>query len=104
MTEKQLKARKVINRINLLLAQANVILVSQTPYRNGFMSRQWKYRLTLNGIEFYNDTPYLGYTDGVWTSPRWRGRKNPNEGWTGEAFELVVETLANGLGGEYVFN
>ena len=27
-------------------------------------------------VAFYNI-----YTDGKWTSPRWRGKKNPNEGW-----------------------
>lgn len=104
MTEKQLKTRAVIDKINLLLAQMNVLLASTTPYRTGEMSRNWKYRTSDKGIEFYNDMWYLGYTDGVWTSPRWKGRKNPHEGWVDESTLFVIEFLAKGLGGVYVLN
>jgi hypothetical protein len=31
--------------------------------------------------------PYMPYTDRPWLSPKWGGKKNPNENW----FEMAVE-------------
>ena len=29
--------------------------------------------------------PYMPYTNEIWISPRWKGKKNPNEGWWQDA-------------------
>lgn len=34
--------------------------------------------------------PYMPYTNEPWISPKWNGKKNPNEGW----FDRVAEDLA----------
>lgn len=44
--------------------------------------------------------PYMPYTTKPWISPRWHGKKNPNEGWWQYAGESVAETIAEKLGGE----
>ena len=44
--------------------------------------------------------PYMVYTNEPWTSPRWHGKKNPNEGWWERAVELFTRTLAAKLKGE----
>ena len=31
------------DKLNLLVAQINIILRAQTPYRTGYMASQWKY-------------------------------------------------------------
>lgn len=37
--------------------------------------------------------PYVPYTIEAWISPRWKGKKNPNEGW----FEQATESIATAL-------
>lgn len=62
-------------------------------------------------IEFLDDTtcrvwvdkdiaPYVVYTDEPWTSPRWHGKKNPNEGWWDRAVEVFVSKIAQYLHGD----
>lgn len=36
--------------------------------------------------------PYMPFTDRPWLSPKWKGKKNPNEGW----FERAVEEALRG--------
>ena len=44
--------------------------------------------------------PYMPFTTRPWISPRWKGRKNPNEGWWQAAGELIVESIAQEVQGE----
>jgi hypothetical protein len=44
--------------------------------------------------------PYMPYTTLPWASPKWHGRKNPNEGWWDAAVELILEELAKELKGD----
>lgn len=37
--------------------------------------------------------PYMPYTNEPWTSPKWNGKTNPNEGW----WEVWCETFMNRL-------
>ena len=58
---------------------------------------------SLNECVIYVDesiAPYMPYTTRPWVSPRWRGKKNPNEGWWQAAGELLVELIAQELQGE----
>ena len=56
-----------------------------------------------NVCEIYVDesiAPYMPYTTRPWLSPRWHGKKNPNEGWWQAAGELIAEFIAKEVGAE----
>lgn len=38
--------------------------------------------------------PYVPYTNEKWISPKWKGHKNPNEGWFGRSTYIVAKSLA----------
>lgn len=44
--------------------------------------------------------PYMPFTNEVWKSPKWNGKKNPNQGWWNNAMEMVIAFIAKRLGGE----
>lgn len=44
--------------------------------------------------------PYMPFTNEPWVSPKWNGKKNPNEGWWQKAGDLVVEYIARQVEGE----
>ena len=46
--------------------------------------------------------PYAVYTNEPWLSPRWGGKKNPNEGWVEGGVELIAMYLAQSLGGRVI--
>ena len=43
--------------------------------------------------------PYAVYTNEPWVSPRWHGKKNPNEGWVEGGVELIAMYISQQLGG-----
>ena len=43
--------------------------------------------------------PYMPFTNEPWISPKWRGAKNPNEGWFPRAVLAYANALAAALGG-----
>ena len=43
--------------------------------------------------------PYAVYTNEPWLSPRWHGKKNPNEGWVKGGVEIVAMHISQQLGG-----
>ena len=43
--------------------------------------------------------PYTPFTNEVWISPRWKGKKNPNENWWNDAIEDIIIYIAKNLGG-----
>ncbi len=56
-----------------------------------------------NTCEIYVDdaiAPYVPYTNEEWISPRWNGKKNPNQGWIDNAFENILNTIASENNGE----
>lgn len=50
-----------------------------------------------------NIAPYVVYTDKPWISPKWGGKKNPNEGWWERFLEELMRRLAQKLNGELTF-
>ena len=44
--------------------------------------------------------PYVPYTNEPWISPRWHGKKNPNEGWWQRHVQRFAQNLAHELGGK----
>lgn len=49
-----------------------------------------------------NIAPYVPYTNEKWVSPKWKGHKNPNEGWFDRAVKQVAEHIAKYWDGEIV--
>lgn len=44
--------------------------------------------------------PYMPYTNEEWLSPRWHGKKNPNEKWFDKACEYIIDKVMQELNGE----
>ena len=44
--------------------------------------------------------PYMPFTNEPWISPKWNGKKNPNEAWWEDATKIVVEFLEREYKGE----
>lgn len=44
--------------------------------------------------------PYAPYTTEQWTSPKWNGQPNPNEGWWDNYCTTIMNELTKILGGE----
>lgn len=47
-----------------------------------------------------NVAPYAPYTNEPWESPKWKGAKNPNQGWFDEFAIRFIERLAQKLHGQ----
>ena len=43
--------------------------------------------------------PYMPYTNEPWISPKWHGKKNPNEKWFDRVASEIVDLVATRLGG-----
>lgn len=59
-----------------------------------------------NEAEIYVDgdgvdgiAPYMPFTNEPWTAPKWKGKKNPNEGWWETAIESIIQQLNAEFGG-----
>lgn len=44
--------------------------------------------------------PYMPFTNEVWISPKWNGKKNPNESWWNNAMIFIIHFIARELKGE----
>lgn len=66
-----------------------------TQFNTGGMGQ---YEIIVNG----DIAPYAVYTNEPWTSPKWNGKQNPNEGWIDDTVETIAEFLAFTLGGELI--
>lgn len=42
--------------------------------------------------------PYVFYTNEPWISPKWHGKKNPNEGWLDNGAQIIDERIRQRLG------
>lgn len=49
-----------------------------------------------------NIAPYVPYTNEPWISERWKGAKNPNEGWFEDFTEWYAKLLAQSLHGKLI--
>lgn len=62
-----------------------------------------KYKIRGDLVDIYIDpkvAPYCYYTDEPWVSPRWNGKKNPNEGWWDRFCQEFCRRLAIKLRGD----
>lgn len=44
--------------------------------------------------------PYAVYVNEKWVSPKWNGKKNPNEGFWKEVFEMIAQQIATSINGK----
>ena len=80
-----------------------VKIVKETaPYDTGNLSNnaikfEWiddnTFSIYVDGDGKEGVAPYMPFTNEPWISPKWNGKKNPNEGWWQEAVEKVVEYI-----------
>ena len=42
----------------------------------------------------------MPYTNEPWVSPKWHGKKNPNEAWFQDAVEYIAEYIADQTNGD----
>ena len=93
--------RELDLRIKIQEARAKVLVMQQAPVRTGNLMRSIKTKKNnQGGFTVYVDeaqAPYMPYTEKAWTSDRWGGRKNPNQGWFEEASAIVARSLAAAL-------
>lgn len=62
-----------------------------------------RYKIEGNLFTVYVDeqiAPYVWYTIKPWLSPRWHGKKNPNQDWDKIFQEEFMRRLAEKLGGK----
>lgn len=62
-----------------------------------------QYRIVNDVFDVYIDdaiAPYVYFTNEEWISPRWRGKKNPNEGWWERFYQEFAKRLAVKLQGD----
>lgn len=80
-------------------------LKKRAPYDTGNLSiNSIKFvREGKNKIVIYVDekiAPYMPYTNEPWISPKWNGKKNPNEGWWDNGAKIVVDYILKRTKGE----
>lgn len=57
-------------------------------------------------IEIWMDediAPYVVYTNEPWLSPKWNGKKNPNEGWWEKFLNTLMTKVNEKVEGELTF-
>lgn len=65
-----------------------------------------RYEVTADGFTIGIErsiAPYAPYTEYPWKSPKWRGKKNPNEGWWEKFRAEFARRLATKLGGKITY-
>lgn len=87
-----------------IMRGALAYLRSLEPYHTHNMERNATNLENLGGGKWRlyvdeNIAPYVPYTTEPWISPKWNGKKNPNEGWFERASHLVANYIANALRG-----
>ena len=101
---------EIEKKIEMALANCVLITKANMPYKTGGLERSVTLKRITNGAEIYttattkNGNLLLPYTNGVWTHPRWKGRRNPHEGWWDKRAEQIGQYMAYTLGGQYVPN
>lgn len=89
----------VNGKFNLICFEAYDFIRRYTPIDTGNLrNNAVKYEaLTPTHVVISIDqaiAPYMPYTNEPWLSPRWNGRKNPNEHWWQDTVELLVRHIA----------
>lgn len=99
-----------LEHINLAVESAVILLRRLAPNRTGNLADN---AITLrrsgknkNIWTIYVDekiAPYMVYTNEKWISPKWHGKKNPNENWWSSAVMYIATYISQMLGGNVEF-
>jgi len=85
-----------------LKREAYLSIYTSSPVRTGNLRNSVRVKdLPNGGFEVYIDTkqaPYAIHTLEVWKHQRWRGKRNPNEGWAYYASSQFAEFAKARLG------
>ena len=81
------------------MEDATELVQAIAPVRSGELKASIKLVATERGYKIEITAPHTVYTEEKWTSPQWKGRANPNEGWIKEATNLVYRLLRARLKG-----
>ena len=94
---------ELLREIEILKLQAVVVFTANAPHRTGVLKRAIRVEPATEGYGFriVLDIYYAVYTEEVWLSPKWRGRRNPNEAWFRKAFEFVLRYIESRLGVQF---
>ena len=90
---------KVIKMHGHIKNQALMFMRNQAPHRSGDLKESMEAKDIPNGVEITVGIYYFPYTELEWISPRWRGRRNPNERWFALGTGYLAKYLAQRLGG-----
>lgn len=89
--------------IDAVISVIETLRKELVPYDTGNMAlNALKYDIYEDMIDIYIDpeiAPYVPYTNEPWISPKWNGKKNPNEGWWDRFVAEFTKRLANKLKG-----
>ena len=69
---------------------------------NALQSRFMTLKTGFKAEIYINDkiAPYVYYTNERWLSPKWKGHKNPNEGWVLKGANKVALLISKEINGE----
>lgn len=75
------------------------VLQARAPFDSGNLFRNG-IRIVENKVIVGGEiAPYAVFTNEPWTSEKWHGKKNPNEGWVQRAIEEALPLVQRVLGG-----
>lgn len=100
MTEEELRVK-----ITIATAKATLYIRDKAPKDTGNLAYV-AVRYERTGIDTWKIfisleyAPYAPYVNEKWVSPRWHGKKNPNEGWWNRTIDEVVRIISAEIGGE----
>lgn len=77
------------------------IFEASCPYDTGALmgSIKLEYHTDDMGFDIIIDKDYMVYTNETWISPKWNGKKNPNETWFNDAFALATDYIGRAISG-----
>lgn len=75
--------------------------MARAPYDTGNLAMN-SIRIVGNSVVIGGEdiAPYAPYTNEPWSSEKWKGKKNPNEGWVQRAIEEALPIIQRVLSGK----
>lgn len=91
------KGRKMVKSISYINAYGSRVHVSTGNMANNATQLIVTDNESAKLIVDQKIAPYVPYTNEPWISPRWNGKKNPNEGWFDKAADMFAYDLSAAL-------